>query len=63
MRLSIEKRIRAVEIYVSNNLQFRKGRFEILRMLCANENILSTTLFFRKLIKKFNETSKNDTSK
>ena len=58
MRLSIEKRQRVIEIYEKNNLHFEKNKFEKLRLLAQNENIIATKLRFRRLITKWLNTGK-----
>ena len=52
MRLSIEKRLRVVQIYEQNQLCFSKNRFEKLRELVCSENIIISVIGLRNIIKK-----------
>jgi hypothetical protein len=49
MRLSIEKRLRLVTLYEENNLAFKKGRFHILKIYAARENIIASITTLRIL--------------
>ena len=53
MRLNIEKRLRVVNIFNDYNLQCEKNKFELLRILAADENIIATKLTMRCIIKKW----------
>ena len=53
MKLSIEQRSRIIQLYGDNNLHFGKNKFEKLKKLAENENIIATKLAFRKLISKW----------
>ena len=53
MRLSIEKRLRVVQIYEKNHLCFCKNRFEKLRELAESEDIIISVLGLRNIIKKW----------
>ncbi len=56
MRLSLDKRLRIVTIYELNNLHFERGRFRILKLLAANENIICSEYSLRRLIRKYLDT-------
>ena len=53
MRLNIEKRLRVVNTFNDYNLQCEKNKFELLRILAADENIIATKLTMRCIIKKW----------
>jgi hypothetical protein len=56
MRLSIEKRLRAISIYFKNNLHFMKNKYDNLSKLSALEGIFASKLAMRNLISKWGET-------
>ncbi len=41
MRLSIKNRIRIPTIYINKNLHFKHKRFQVLKQLVAEENIIA----------------------
>ncbi len=42
MRLSIKNRIRIATIYINKNLHFKHKRFQVLKQLAAEENIIAS---------------------
>ena len=56
MRLSVEKRLRAVNIYYDNQLRHTRGRFARLQVLAAQEGIVAEPNAFRNLINKYEST-------
>jgi hypothetical protein len=59
MPLSIEKRLRIIELYEKNQLHFTKGRFNKLKLLSAAENIKINELALRKLVEKWQNFGNN----
>lgn len=51
MRLNIEKNI-FIAIYLSNNLNYVSKRFEVLKDLCAKENMIISTRSLYTVINK-----------
>ena len=50
MRISIQKKIRVVTIYLNVNLHFKKNRFKILRQLAANEDIETSEQSMKRIV-------------
>jgi len=59
-RLSYEKRLRVVSLYLEKNLHFKQGRFEILSVLAENESIISKPLALRRIVTRWLETGRVD---
>ena len=56
MILSVEKRLRAVNIYYDNQLRHTRRRFARLQVLTAQEGIVAEPNAFRNLINKYEST-------
>ena len=53
MKLAIEQRSRVIQLYGDNDLHFSKKKFEKLKKIAENENIIASKLSFRRLICKW----------
>ena len=59
MRISIQKKIRVVTIYLNVNLHFKKNRFKILRQLAANEDIETSEQSMKRIVQRWQSTVRN----
>ena len=51
--LDVDSKVRAIRLYYKHNLHWEKNRFEQLRLFCAEEDIVASTVTFRSIIKKW----------
>ena len=56
MRLNLGKKFRVISIFLKNELNFVKKRYQVLRQLCANEDIIASEETISKILKKWFKT-------
>jgi len=57
MRLNLGKKFRVISIFLKNELNFVKKRYQVLRQLCANEDIIASEKKISKILKKWFKTA------
>ena len=55
-RISYAKRTRVIALYLKHNLNFKRGRFHLLKYIAAKEDIFATERTFRRFVKHWTET-------
>ena len=58
MRHSIEKKLRIIIIYLSNNLSLTNKRFDLLKELCTREDIIISKRSLITIVNRWNKTGK-----
>ena len=60
MRLSIKNRIRIATIYINKHLHFKHKRFQVLKQLAAEENIIASDKTMKRIVQRWQNTGNLD---